>query len=96
MRVERTALPRVLLSKQEDLKCKKNVRYFFWLLLVFLATSICYAQEIIADTCAGIRANRHHWNSDDIPLDQSPASISVVTSQDFEEKQIERVADAVA
>src|SRR5213078_1009923 len=31
----------------------------------------------------------------DIPLDQSPASISVVTSQDFEEKQIERVADAL-
>src|SRR4029077_10824582 len=30
MRVERTALPRVLLSKQEDLKCKKTVRYFFW------------------------------------------------------------------
>src|SRR4029077_12096307 len=29
MRVERTALPRVLLSKQEDLKCRKNVRYFF-------------------------------------------------------------------
>jgi vitamin B12 transporter len=31
----------------------------------------------------------------DIPLDQSPASVSVVTSQDFEEKQIERVADAL-
>jgi len=30
MRVERTALPRVLLSKQEDLKCRKNIRYFFW------------------------------------------------------------------
>jgi hypothetical protein len=30
MRVERTALPRVLLSKQEDLKCRKTVRYFFW------------------------------------------------------------------
>jgi len=31
----------------------------------------------------------------DIPLDQSPASTSVVTSQDIEEKQIERVADAL-
>src|SRR5207248_10728373 len=29
MRVERTALPPVLLSKQEDLKCRKTVRNFF-------------------------------------------------------------------
>ena len=31
----------------------------------------------------------------DIPLDQSPASVSVIDSQDFEIKQIERVADAL-
>src|SRR5207248_10116272 len=31
----------------------------------------------------------------DIPLDQSPASASVIDSQDFEIKQIERVADAL-
>ena len=31
----------------------------------------------------------------DIPLDQSPASVSVVTSQDIEVKQIERVSDAL-
>src|SRR5438874_1062793 len=31
----------------------------------------------------------------DIPLDQSPATVSVVTSEDVEEKQIERVADAL-
>lgn len=31
----------------------------------------------------------------DIPLDQSPASLSVVSSADFEQKQIERVADAL-
>ena len=31
----------------------------------------------------------------DIPLDQSPATVSVVTSEDIEEKQIERVADAL-
>ena len=30
-----------------------------------------------------------------IPLDQSPATVSVVTSEDIEEKQIERVADAL-
>src|SRR4026209_2530268 len=31
----------------------------------------------------------------DIPLDHSPASISVVTSEDLEERQIERVSDAL-
>ena len=31
----------------------------------------------------------------DIPLDQSPASVSVVTSLDIEQKQIERVSDAL-
>jgi len=31
----------------------------------------------------------------DIPLDQSPASVSVIDSQDIENKQIERVADAL-
>src|SRR5438105_12867063 len=31
----------------------------------------------------------------DIPLDQSPASVSVIDSEDLDEKQIERVADAL-
>src|SRR5437899_9721834 len=31
----------------------------------------------------------------DIPLDQSPATVSVITSEDIEKKQIERVADAL-
>src|ERR1700692_4794077 len=31
----------------------------------------------------------------DIPLDQSPASVSVITSDDLKQKQIERVADAL-
>src|SRR5947207_324391 len=31
----------------------------------------------------------------DIPLDQSPASVSLISSQDFEQKQIERVSDAL-
>jgi vitamin B12 transporter len=31
----------------------------------------------------------------DIPLDQSPASVSVIDSQDFENRQVERVADAL-
>jgi len=31
----------------------------------------------------------------DIPLDQSPASVSVISSEDLEQKQIERVGDAL-
>jgi outer membrane receptor for ferrienterochelin and colicin len=31
----------------------------------------------------------------DIPLDLSPASASVITSEDLEQKQIERVSDAL-
>src|SRR5438552_3998972 len=31
----------------------------------------------------------------DIPLDQSPASVSLISSDDLEQKQIERVADAL-
>jgi vitamin B12 transporter len=31
----------------------------------------------------------------DIPLDQSPASVSLITSEEIEEKQIERVSDAL-
>jgi vitamin B12 transporter len=31
----------------------------------------------------------------DIPLDQSPSSVSVISSEDIEQKQIERVSDAL-
>src|SRR5205085_6335462 len=31
----------------------------------------------------------------DIPLDQSPASVSVISSQDIDNKQIERASDAL-
>ena len=31
----------------------------------------------------------------DIPLELSPASVSVITSEDFEQKQIERISDAL-
>ena len=67
------------------------------LFLSLLASSICSAQnpsptptpatefEPIVITATRI----------DIPLDQSPASVSLLTSQDFEEKQIERVAEAL-
>ena len=64
--------------------------------LVIVVTAVCRAQNASPMPTAEsepivITATRF-----DIPLDQSPASVSVVTSQDFEEKQIERVADAEA
>src|SRR5205085_4855347 len=31
----------------------------------------------------------------DIPLDQSPASVSVISSEEIDQKQIERVSDAL-
>ena len=64
-------------------------------LLLFLATSICYAQNASPTPAPESEAIVITGTRTDIPLDQSPASISVVTSQDFEEKQIERVADAL-
>ena len=62
-------------------------------LLSLVATSLCYGQYASPTPESEpivVTATRT-----DIPLDQSPASISVVTSQDIEEKQIERVADAL-
>jgi vitamin B12 transporter len=65
--------------------------------LSLLASSICSAQSpspiptpIAESEPIVITATRI-----DIPLDQSPASVTLLRSQDFEEKQIERVADAL-
>src|SRR5207248_11625721 len=64
-------------------------------LLLFLATSICYAQDSSPTPAPEsepivITGTRTH-----IPLDQAPASTSIVTSQPIEERQNERVADAL-
>src|SRR3989441_12520114 len=66
-------------------------------LLVF-APVVCHAQEptpspspIEAETeQVVVSATRF-----DIPLDQSPASVSVITSEDIEARQIQRVSDAL-
>jgi len=47
-------------------------------------------QEVVASEPVVVSATRF-----DIPRDQSPASISVVDSQDLDQKQIERVSDAL-
>ena len=72
---------------------QKNRSLFF--LVPFLATSICCAQDSSPTPTRESEPIVITGTRTDIPLDQSPASVSVVTSQDFEEKQIERVADAL-
>jgi len=68
-------------------------------LLVF-APVVCFAQDAVRSTATDqeeaeaepviVSATRT-----DIPLDQSPASASLISSDDLEQKQIERVSDAL-
>ncbi len=80
----------------------RRVRYpiGFAALLVF-APVVCFAQDAVRSTSTDqeetaeaeqvvVSATRF-----DIPLDQSPATVSVITSEDLEQKQIERVSDAL-
>src|SRR5437867_2614879 len=67
-------------------------------LVTFLTASPCVAQETASTPSPGeaeaeqvvVSATRF-----DIPLDQSPASVSVISSEDLEQKQIQRVSDAL-
>jgi len=70
-------------------------------LFAFLVASTCFAQDALRSTSIDqeetaesepviVSATRF-----DIPLDQSPASVNVITSEDLEQKQIERVSDAL-
>src|SRR4029077_18118733 len=70
---------------------QKNRSLFF--LVPFLAASICYAQDSSPTPATESEPIVITGTRTDIPLDQSPASVSVVTSQDFEQKQIKRVSD---
>src|SRR5262249_32694535 len=76
----------------------RRVRYPIRLTALLVFTPIvCFGQEASPTPSAGemeaepivVTATRS-----DIPLDQSPASVSVINSEDFEQKQIERVSDA--
>jgi vitamin B12 transporter len=77
----------------------RRVRYQipFAVLLIF-APLVCFGQEPTPTPSPGeaeaeqvvVSATRF-----DIPLDLSPASVSVINSEDFEQKQIERVSDAL-
>src|SRR5438093_11074468 len=66
--------------------------------LFFFVPILCFGQEVSPTPPPGeaeaeqvvVSATRF-----DIPLDQSPASVSVIGSEDIEQKQIERVSDAL-
>jgi len=66
--------------------------------LFFFVPILCFGQEVSPPPPPGeaeaeqvvVSATRF-----DIPLDQSPASVSVIGSEDIEQKQIERVSDAL-
>ena len=66
--------------------------------LVVLTPILCFGQESSPTPSSGeaeveqvvVSATRF-----DIPLDQSPASVSVISAEDLEQKQIERVSDAL-
>src|SRR5438067_2247618 len=74
-----------------------------WFVVFSLVSAACSlrAQDAITSTSTGqeetaeaeevvVSATRF-----DIPLDQSPASVSVITSEDIEQKQIQRVSNAL-
>lgn len=76
----------------------KNRPLCFVLFSLFSAASAVRAQDAVRSTATDqaeaepiiVSATRT-----DIPLDQSPASVSVISSEDLEQKQIERVSDAL-
>jgi vitamin B12 transporter len=77
----------------------RRVRYPIEFAALFVFTPIvCFAQQASPTPSPSeaeveqvvVTATRF-----DIPLDQSPASVSVISSQDIEQKQIERVGDAL-
>ena len=75
----------------------RSVWFFLVAILVF-APVVCHAQEATPTPSPAevevesvvVSATRF-----DIPLDQSPASASVISSEELEQKQIQRVSDAL-
>ena len=72
--------------------------WFFPVAILVLAPVVCHAQEgtpTPSPSEAEVESVVVSATRFDIPLDQSPASVSVITSQDIEQKQIQRVSDAL-
>src|ERR1700719_4679284 len=78
----------------------RNRPVLFFILVINVALRMVSAQDAVRSATADqseaetepvvVSATRT-----DIPLDQSPASVSVIDSQDIDSKQIERVSDAL-
>jgi len=81
--------------RQHARRVRDSIRYAA---LLLFAPSICFGQQTSPTPSPGeaeteqvvVSATRF-----DIPLDQSPASVSVITSEDIEARQIQRVSDAL-
>jgi vitamin B12 transporter len=65
------------------------IRFGLGLAALLVLAPICNAQEQQTETVV-VSATRT-----DVPLDQSPASVSLISADDLDQKQIERVSDAL-
>jgi vitamin B12 transporter len=65
------------------------IRFGLGCAALLVLAPICNAQEQQTETVV-VSATRT-----DVPLDQSPASVSVISANDLDQKQIERVSDAL-
>src|SRR5437762_2651997 len=82
-------------ARQHPRRMRYPIRF---VALLGFAPFVCFGQEASPTPSPGeaeaqqvvVSATRF-----DIPLDQSPASVSVISSDDLERKQIERVSDAL-
>src|SRR6184192_3020513 len=75
----------------------RSVWFFLVAILVFVPV-VCHAQEATPTPSpaeAEVESVVVSATRFDIPLDQSPASASVISSQDIEQKQIQRLSDAL-
>src|SRR4029077_15390067 len=71
--------------------------WFFWVAILVFAPVFCLAQEATPTASPGDAEGEAVGGSAtrfDIPLDQSPATVTVISSEDIEQKQIQRVSDA--
>ena len=72
--------------------------WFFPVAILVFVPAVCHAQEATptpSPSEAEVEAIVVSATRFDIPLDQSPASASVISSEELEQKQIQRVSDAL-
>src|SRR5216110_1972326 len=72
--------------------------WFFPVAILVFTTVVCLAQEPTptpSSSEAEVESVVVSATRFDIPLDQSPASASVISSEELEQKQIQRVSDAL-